>query len=132
MTSVLKMSVGLFLAGAALAVTPKPAAAATSSFDGNWSVLIVTNSGPCDQFYRFGLFIRNGDIFYNGSTPVTLNGRVKSNGSVRVHVSSGAQKANGIGRLSLDYGRGEWRGAGSSGTCVGWWTAERYWTGAYY
>ena len=85
MTSTLKISVRLFIAAVALvaAYAPAPAAARTN-FDGNWSVLIVTSSGPCDPSYRFGLSIRNGDIFYNGSAPVNLNGRVSGNGSVRV------------------------------------------------
>ena len=69
----------------------RPPAAAGANFDGSWSVLIMTSSGPCDRSYRFGLSIRNGDIFYNGSAPVNLKGRVSGNDSVRVHVSVGAQ-----------------------------------------
>ena len=94
MTSTRKASVPLFIAAIALGAAYAPAhAAARSNFDGNWSVLIVTSSGPCDPSYRFGLSIRNGDIFYNGSGPVNLNGRVSGNGSVRVQVSAGAQSA---------------------------------------
>jgi hypothetical protein len=127
MTSVLKISARLFLATFALvAAYAPPATAARANFDGNWSVLIVTSSGPCDQSYRFGLSIRNGDIFYNGSAPVNVNGRVNGNGSVRVRVSAGAQSANGAGRLSRDYGQGRWRGAGASDVCAGSWTAQRY------
>ena len=127
MTSTVKISARLFFAAvafvAAYATTP---AAARASFDGDWSVLIVTSSGPCNQAYRFGLSIRNGDIFYNGSAPVNLNGRVSGNGSLRVQVSAGAQSANGAGRLSRDYGRGHWRGTGGSDVCAGSWTAERH------
>ena len=72
MTSILKISVRLFLAAVALvAHICAGTAAAGANFDGNWNVLIVTSSGPCDRSYRFGLSIRNGDIFYNGSAPVT-------------------------------------------------------------
>ena len=111
MTSTRKSSVRLFIAAVALVAAYAPAhAAARPNFDGNWSVLIVTSSGPCDPSYRFGLSIRNGDIFYNGSAPVNLNGRVSGNGSVRVQVSAGAQSANGAGRLSRDHGGGQWRG----------------------
>ena len=75
MTSTGKASVRLFIAAIALVAAYAPAhAAARPNFDGNWSVLIVTSSGPCDPSYRFGLSIRNGDIFYNGSGPVNLNG----------------------------------------------------------
>jgi hypothetical protein len=133
MTSTLKISVRLFVAAGALIAAYAPAPAAPGAkFDGNWNVLIVTSSGPCDRSYRFGLSIRNGDIFYNGSAPVNLNGRVSGNGSLRVHVSAGAQSANGAGRLSREHGRGQWSGTGSSGSCTGSWTAQRHWIGASY
>jgi hypothetical protein len=126
MTSILKIPVRLFVAAVALvaAYAPAPAAARTN-FDGNWSVMIMTNSGPCDRSYRFGLSIHNGDIIYNGSAPVNLKGRVSGNGSLRVRVSAGAQSADGAGRLSRDYGRGHWRGTGPSDVCAGSWTAQR-------
>ena len=94
MTAILKISTRLFLAAFALvaAYAPAPAvAAAGTNFDGSWSVLIMTSSGPCDRSYRFGLSIRNGDILYNGSASVNVNGRVSGNGSLRVRVSAGAQ-----------------------------------------
>ena len=133
MTSIPKMSIQRFLAALALlsAYAPTPAAA-RANFDGNWSVLIVPSSGPCDRSYRFGLSIRNSEIFYNGSAPVNLEGRVSGNGSLRVHVSAGAQSANGAGRLSREHGRGQWSGTGSSGSCTGSWTAQRHLTRASY
>jgi hypothetical protein len=127
MTSTLKVSVRLFVAAVALAAAYAPApAAARANFDGSWSVLIMTNSGPCDRAYRFGLSIRNGDVYYDGSGPVNVNGRVSGNGSVRVRVAAGAQSASGAGRLSRDYGRGYWRGTGGSDVCAGSWTAQRH------
>jgi hypothetical protein len=45
-----------------------PAAKARSAFDGNWSVLIATTSGACDQAYRYGLQIANGVITYPDQT----------------------------------------------------------------
>ena len=127
MTSILKISVRRFLAALALVAAYAPApAAAHANFDGNWNVLIVTSSGPCDRSYRFGLSIRNGDIFYNGSAPVNLQGRVSGNGSLRVRESAGVQSANGAGRMSRDSGHGHWRGTGASDVCAGSWTAERH------
>jgi hypothetical protein len=117
----------LLAAGVAFATTSliaQPASARTN-YDGNWSVLIVTQSGSCDRAYRYGLSIRNGAVFYEGSAPVNVNGRVNSNGWVQVRVSAGSQGAVGQGRLSRDYGSGRWRGTGSSGSCAGSWTAER-------
>src|SRR5262245_46892994 len=123
-----------FLAGLVLAISlASPVEARTSeramgragAYDGNWSVLIVTNSGPCDRGYRYGLSIRGGRVFYTGSLAVNVDGQVAPNGAVRVRVSAGSQGATGVGRLSRDYGEGSWRGLGSSGSCSGTWTAER-------
>ena len=119
--SILQLFAGLAFAAA---LAPAPAIARTN-YDGNWSVLIMTKSGPCDAGYRYGLAIRNGTVFYEGSAPVNVNGRVSGNGSVRVRVWAGSQSANGTGRLSRNDGSGQWRGTGSSGTCSGTWTAER-------
>lgn len=112
---------GLTLA-AALVSTPAPA---RTNFDGNWSVLIVTRSGPCDRAFRYGVAIRNGAVFYEGSLSVNLNGRVSNNGQVSVRVAAGSQGARGSGKLSRNSGSGKWRGTGSMGNCVGSWTAER-------
>ena len=113
------------LAAAFMLVTVLPGPARAASFDGNWSVLIVTQKGPCDSAYRYGLSIRNGVVFYEGSAPVNVSGRVNRNGGVHVRVWAGSQSANGSGRLSRGAGRGTWSGASSSGRCSGYWTAEQ-------
>lgn len=113
------------IAGLALASAFASPAPARTNFDGNWSVLIVTQSGPCDRAYRYGLSIRNGAVFYEGSLSVNLTGRVSNNGQVSVRVSAGSQGASGSGRLSRDSGSGKWRGTGSMGSCSGTWTADR-------
>src|SRR2546423_14573093 len=113
-------------AGFAFAMTVASAPAiARTNYDGNWSVLIVTNSGPCDRGYRYGLSIRGGRVFYQGSASVNVDGQVSNNGLVRVRVSAGSQGATGWGRLGPDFGSGSWRGVGSSDTCSGTWTAEK-------
>ena len=113
------------LAAAFMLVTVLPGPARAASFDGNWSVLIVTQKGPCDSAYRYGLSIRNGVVFYEGSAPVNVSGRVNRNGGVHVRVWAGSQSANGSGRLARGSGRGIWSGTGSSGRCSGYWTAEQ-------
>ena len=122
-----------FLAGLLLAACfMAPADARTSgralartNFDGNWSVLIVTDTGSCDRGYRYGLSIRNGRVFYEGSAAVNVDGRVSPTGRVQVRVWAGSQSASGDGRLSDTDGSGTWRGAGSASSCAGTWTAER-------
>jgi len=114
------------LAGLALITPFEPAAAAPRmNYDGNWSVLIVTQKGPFDKAYRYGLAIRNGRVFYEGSAPVNVRGGVTGNGRVEVAVSAGSQGANGTGRISGNSGGGNWIGQGSMGSCSGTWSAER-------
>ena len=92
----------------AVALEPAPASARTP-YDGSWSVVIVTNRGSCDRTYRYRLAIRDGAVFYQGSAPVNVRGRVNGNGDVSVQVWAG----------------GQWRGNGFMGSCSGFWIAER-------
>ena len=96
---------------------------ARTIFDGDWSVLIATNSGACGPSYRFGVQISDGAVIYEGGM-VTMQGRVTPKGAVRVAVQSGGQSANGYGHLTKVRGGGVWRGQGTSGTCSGNWMAE--------
>jgi hypothetical protein len=104
---------------------PAPAVPVATAFDGDWSVVIMTQSGGCDRAYRYGVRISNGDVVYDGGGPVDLQGHVFSNGSVRVRVSGAGQVANGQGRLTRTVGTGTWQGQGSLGSCAGVWQAER-------
>jgi hypothetical protein len=98
---------------------------ARTSYDGNWSVLIITDSGTCDRAYRYGLEINNGNVVYGGGGSVNVQGRVAPNGAVQVSVAAGEQQAAGSGHLFRDHGNGSWRGQGPTGTCAGRWEAER-------
>jgi hypothetical protein len=101
-----------------------PAAKARSSYDGNWSVLIVTESGGCDRAYRYALQIVNGRIVYPDQT-INISGRVDGGGHVYVRVSAGGQYASGSGHLSGSSGAGRWSGRGSTSACSGYWQADR-------
>src|SRR4029077_16513301 len=81
-----------------------------ASFDGPWSVVVMTRSGACDQAYRYGVMIARGVVHYAGGGPVSLTGRVSPSGAVTVRVSSGPQYAVGSGHLSRRAGRAR-RGA---------------------
>ena len=113
-------------AAAILAATAVPASApatARSNFDGQWSVLIVTQKGTCDRAYRYPVKIDNGSVGYAGDSSFTVSGKVGENGAVTVKVARGSQSANGQGRLSATDGSGMW--IAGSGECSGTWTAER-------
>ena len=99
---------------------PMPSA---KSFDGGWSVLIVTEKGTCDRAYRYPVRISNGSVGYAGEASFNVSGSVGANGAVTVMVSKGNQSARGSGQLSATDGSGRW--VAGSGECSGTWTAER-------
>ena len=98
---------------------------ARSSFDGAWSVVIVTRAGACTPTLRYPVAITNGIVTNGGDSPASVSGRVAPTGAVRVTVQSGGSWARGSGHLSKATDSGVWRGQGSSGLCQGTWQAER-------
>jgi hypothetical protein len=98
---------------------------AQKSFDGAWSVLIITDSGECDRAYRYGVRIAGGRILYDGEAGVSFTGSVGADGRLTATVSRGSQSASGSGRLAGDQGGGTWSGKSSTGRCSGRWEAER-------
>src|SRR5690349_13335425 len=107
------------LAASAVPAASAPIAAGKAGFDGNWSVLIVTEKGTCDRAYRYPVRISRGSVGYAGEASFNVSGQVGANGAVTVTVSRGSQSASGSGRLSLTDGSGHWRTAG--GECSGTW-----------
>ncbi|MGE3149557.1 MAG: hypothetical protein AB7K04_10880 [Pseudorhodoplanes sp.] len=93
------------------------------SFDGQWSVLIVTQKGDCDRGYRYPVQITNGAVGYAGQASFNVGGRVSPTGAITVTVSRGDKSARGNGTLSGREGSGFWKTSG--GECSGTWTAER-------
>lgn len=110
----------LALAFAAAFSTSIPAGA-KPSYDGLWSVLIVTEKGSCDRAYRYPIRINNGTLVNGNNDSFVITGKVNDTGAVNVTVSHGSKSANGSGKLSGAAGAGTWHG----GDCSGTWEAER-------
>ena len=123
----LRATAATFATLAILTASVAPAFAApiasAKSFDGGWSVLIVTEKGTCDRAYRYPVKIENGSVGYAGTASFNVTGKVGANGAVTVTVSRGDKSATGHGRMSGTDGAGTWTAA--SGECSGTWTAER-------
>ena len=117
------LTAAALLTASAFPASPAPISASKQSFDGTWSVLIVTEKGTCDRAYRYPVRIRNGSVGYAGEASFNVSGSVGPNGSVTVMVSKGTQSARGSGQLSATDGSGRW--VAGSGECSGTWTAER-------
>lgn len=111
-------AIALIAASAAVATTPGLAA---PSYDGLWSVSIVTKKGDCIANYRYPMLIERGVLANGGAIALSVSGRVASTGAVKVMVSSGDKSATGYGRLAGNTGGGSWTGM----SCSGSWTAER-------
>ncbi len=98
-------------------------AKAAPAYDGNWSVLIVTEKGDCDRGYRYPVRITNGKVGYAGEASFSVKGEVNDKGAITVIVSRGDKSARGAGMLVGASGSGAWKTGG--GECSGQWTAER-------
>lgn len=120
-----RLLMGLALLAALAVVAPPPARAQPTSYDGLWSVLIITEEGTCDRGYRYAVRIKRGHIGHAdpSSSGFNIQGRVASSGSIRVSVVRGDKRADGSGRMTKTSGTGKWRSA--KGECTGIWTAER-------
>jgi hypothetical protein len=123
MTQMTALAALALLVATAVPAGSAPMSAGKASFDGGWSVLIVTEKGTCDRAYRYPVKIENGSVGYAGSASFNVTGKVGANGAVVVTVSRGSNSATGTGRMSGTDGSGTWTAA--SGECSGTWTAER-------
>lgn len=115
---------GLSAIVAAASLLGAPGAMARTTFDGAWSVLIITDRGTCDRGYRYALRIADGRVYYDDPN-FSISGSVDGAGRVRVAVAAGGQSATGYGRLSGNSGAGSWSGRSPTSQCSGHWEAER-------
>jgi hypothetical protein len=117
-----RVVLGLLALSAAVALpTLRPAEAAPPSYDGLWSVVIVTQQGICEPSYRAPIRIHKGHLVNAGSAQFSITGRVGKNGAVVVQVTQGPNSATGTGHLNSTRGGGSWSG----GPCAGTWQAEK-------
>lgn len=107
------------------AARPAPRATASAAFDGHWSVVVITDRGPCDRAYRYEMRVERGRISYAGNAAVDFSGRVTPAGTVRVDLGQGQAMARGTGKLGRETGAGVWTGQSPNGACGGRWEAER-------
>jgi hypothetical protein len=98
-------------------------ALAAQTFDGTWSVEVVTEKGTCDQAYRWDIVIRDGRIATAPDMPASGTGTVSQSGSVNVNFSRGSDTLSARGTASGKWATGVWN-APTKG-CAGRWRAER-------
>ena len=125
MHTIRSILIAIFAIAALAGVSTPGARAQGAGFDGAWSVLVITDKGDCDRAYRYPVRIQRGKVGHADASNSSFNigGRVGPGGAVKVFVSRGDKRADGIGRLSRAGGGGKWKSA--RGECSGRWTAER-------
>jgi hypothetical protein len=132
MKSLLRVMFPAAIAGLLVATSAMPSDAIVRAkrympartFDGIWSVSIVTYQGDCSRAYRYPLRIWYGRVIKADDDPnYKVSGAVARSGHIAVTVSGGGQTANGTGRLTVNNGTGTWHS--TNGECSGRWTATR-------
>lgn len=93
------------------------------SYNGTWSVELVTESGLCDARARYSVSVYEGAVkLVASSDKASLSGRVGEDGAVGINVTNGAASGAVTGRLQARSGGGTWK---VSALCSGRWTATR-------
>lgn len=108
---------GAFVVSAIMGAGIAPASA---TFDGTWTVSIVTTRGVCDGGMALPIRISDGRVA-SAHSEVGVTGRVAQSGGITVAVIQGIKRAFASGKLADAAGSGTWRG----GPCSGTWTAQR-------
>lgn len=128
MTRVRKSAL-LALAAATIAagtvLWPAGPISAAAKYDGDWSVVVITEQGTCDRAYRYPVKVVNGSIKYLSEAGITITGRVDGQGRIKASIRRGEQYAEGSGRLSASDGAGTWSGKDRVSECSGRWEAEK-------
>ncbi|MFC5085880.1 hypothetical protein [Microvirga arabica] len=114
----LVLSAGAAFVGQAAAAPAKPA-----SYDGTWSVRLVTEAGSCDASYHYTIAVEDGRVRPISAAGASVSGGVGRDGSVTLSVQRSIAQAQASGRLRASSGSGTWRLAMLG--CTGRWTAER-------
>ncbi|GJE26670.1 hypothetical protein [Methylobacterium organophilum] len=120
-----KLIAQLALSAGLAAAAAVPATAGEGTYDGTWSVELVTESGLCDTRYSYSLTVQDGQVrpvSRAASSGATVTGRVGADGSVGLNVATAAASGSASGRLQARSGAGTWR---VSALCSGHWTARR-------
>ena len=120
----LKVSAVLALATGLLLPALLPARAADpGSYNGTWTVELVTESGLCDGRSTFSVAVQEGQVrLISAAAAARMSGKVGPDGTVGLNVSKGSASGSVLGRLQAQSGSGTWK---VSALCSGRWAAHR-------
>ena len=94
------------------------------SYNGTWTVELVTESGFCDGRHTYSVSVEEGQVRLLSAADGTtrMSGRVGADGAVCLTVSRGSTGGSVLGRLQARSGSGTWK---VSALCSGHWAASR-------
>ncbi len=117
-----------FALSAALVMVYSASPAIAASFDGSWSMVLVTTNGHCGVI-KMGMAVNRGHISATSGRFVThkifLVGLISGSGATKINGVAGPRQAVGVGRFTRSKGSGKWNGTGPSGVCSGYFVATR-------
>ena len=96
---------------------------AQTPFDGQWSVEIVANSSACALAYAVPIQVEDGNISFAGGSGAIADGKVSSDGALRVQLTASDVVVKATGALADRNGLGKWSSAALK--CEGTWTARK-------
>lgn len=105
------------------ALTLAPGVVRAAPFDGRWQVLVVSESGDCDERFSVTLFVAGGEVRYRGSFQATASGQVRDDGRVRLRFSHEDVVVDAKGTVKGSFGNGSWQSPRQR--CGGTWTARK-------
>lgn len=117
------IAIALALAAALSPIGAVMAAGSKATYDGTWSVRIVTEAGPCDASYNYAVAIEDGRVQRAGGDEAVITGQIGPDGTIGIGLRSGPANADASGRLKAATGSGTW--TLSMLGCSGHWTAQR-------
>ncbi len=113
----------IIMSGLAIPAHAQRGGQGPGKFDGRWSVLVITEKGPCDQAYRWNIGVAGGHITDLEDNVASASGRIEPSGRVSVRLVRGSDVLTAVGAIRQEAGRGTWQSP--SRQCSGRWEAEK-------
>jgi hypothetical protein len=105
-----------------LALSAYPASGQAATYDGRWSVSVVTRSGNCDS-YRWNLGITEGHVTDVEGQKGSSSGGIAPNGKVAITLARASDTLSVTGLARGAAASGSW--SSPSRSCSGTWDARK-------
>lgn len=94
-----------------------------TTYDGIYSINVITEDGPCDKAYQGSVTITDGQVTAISQPMATASGLVEDDGTISLTFRQNEQVAHVGGKIRGRHGSGAW--SSPTAQCGGIWRAER-------